>query len=112
MKSGTDFVLSGFFEISKFYRYDNLELHFVRIALQTSGLEKQLTVAIAAEIGGADVDLTTFLARLELEQLLSRCCAALPRIESGWRPSEQRVVDRESIRTGGGASGKCCVTCS
>jgi hypothetical protein len=27
------------FEISEFYRYDNLELHFVRIVLQTSGAQ-------------------------------------------------------------------------
>ena len=38
---------------------------------RAQGLEKQLIVAIVAEIGGADSALLTYLARRELEELLA-----------------------------------------
>ena len=50
----------------------DIDLHAaIQVGRRVSGLEKQLVVAIAAELGGTDEGLTTFLAGLELDQLLS-----------------------------------------
>jgi len=43
----------------------------ILVGNRLTGLAKQITIAIASEIGGGDPELVGFLARLELEQLLS-----------------------------------------